>query len=528
MQIKFYIIGCVATAAMMLVGCTDDWNSHYSDKRDGGAGKSLIEQLKADPELSQFVSMVERSGYSELLGSSQSLTVWAPVNGSLTDVNMDDDAEMQRTVSNHIARFNISTATPEDVGVKMLNGKLLYFSENASLFGDAPMVEADIRAKNGVLHKVASPISYSYNFREYFDTHPETSSLSEFIAQFDQKLLPSELPGAANTSSTDTVAVSYNRLLQYPVYGLGNIASEDSVFTMVIPDNVAWQKTYDEIWPYFKTFDADPARADSIQDAQTKLAIVNDLIFRTGLQNPLALDSVVSTSGSVISNPAAFFSGMQEMSASNGRIFLTSALNYEMAETFNKPIKVEAEEQWGRTPAAGTTVYTRNITTDNDFADRVSGQQYLEVSPSSTSRQPGITFSLPNTLAGAYDIYAVFVPAVAADPTNVNDSTKLQFAVTFLGENGRSQSKSFSDNNFVTSPTDITTIKVASAFKFPTANYYDRIWLADPQNDINDRIVSSSIYISTNVSNSEFNNNQFTRRFRIDRVYLIPVKEDDN
>ena len=515
------LVGCLAMTA-----CSDDWNSHYSDQREGMSSLTLLEQIKSDPELSEFAEMVERSGYSPLLESTQTVTVWAPVDGSMGSIDMDDENEIYRTVTNHIARFNISTSTPGQEGVKMLNGKLFYFSEGAAVFGDAPLVESDIRARNGILHKVASPISYSYNFREYIDIHAETSSIAEFIGRFDEMLLPSEVPGSGSVSAADTARVSFNRLLQYPVYGLGDIASEDSVFTMVIPDNHAWQQAYEEIKPYFKTYNADASKADSIQDAQTKLAIVSDLIFRTGLQNPLALDSLKSTSGSVIRNPGGFFNGMDEINASNGHIFLASSLNYDMAETFNKPIVVEAEEQMGRTPAAGTTVYTRNLSTDNAYADQVSGQQYLEVSPTSSSRQPGITFSLPNVLAGAYDIYAVFVPAVAADATNVNDSTKMQFAVTYIGENGRSQNKSFASSDFVTSPTEITTIKVAEAFKFPTAEYYDRVWLTDPQHDLKDRTFSTSLYVTTNVSNAEFNNNQFTRRFRIDRIYLVPVKEE--
>lgn len=511
------------SAGLLFAACDDNWADHYEGAPEGAAsGSTVMEQLRNDPELSRFADMVESAGYGEMLASSQTFTVWAPVNSSLEGIDPDDKAAVARTVANHIARFNISTATPADEGVKMLNGKLMYFSEDGA-FGGVSLLQGDIHTANGLLHKMSAPIPYAYNFREYIDTHASTSSLSEFIARFDEMLLPSQIPGAS-AGIKDTEPVSYNRLLQYPFLGLGDIASEDSVFSMAVPDNVAWAKAYEEIKPYFVTYNADQAVADSIQDVQTSLAIVSDLVFRTGLKDPLAADTIISTTGSVIHSPVDYFRGMQETGASNGRLYLASSLNYDMTETFNKPIRVEAEEQTGRTPAAGTTVYTRNVSTDNALADEISGQRYIEVFPVSSSRQPGVTFSLPNVLAGAYDIYAVFVPATVADGTNTTERTRVQFAVTYRGANGRNQSKTFNSKEFLTSATEMTVIKVTEAFKFPVANYYDRLWSMDPLNDRNTAPVTTSLYVSTNVTNTEFNQNELARRFRIDRVYLIPVK----
>lgn len=522
-----YIFKSVLAASVaILTGCNDSWNDHYTDNSGTDGKASVLEEIKNDPELSTFAKMIEVAGYENLLGSSQTFTIWAPVNDALTDVDMTDKAAVQRTLANHIARFNISTATPPDEGVKMLNGKLMYFSDGALSFGGINILKADIHASNGLVHKLSTSIPYAYNFREYIDIHDNTTSFASFLARFDEMLLPSQIPGTENVTASDSVEVSYNRLLQYPVYGLGNIASEDSVFSMVIPTDRAWAKAYEEIKPYFVTYNSDKAVADSIQDQQTSLAIVSDLIFRTGLSNPEELDSIVSTSGSVISNPKAFFAGMERISASNGRLFLASALNYDMTETFNKQIEIEAEEQTGRTPAAGTTVYTRNVSTDNDFASEISGERYIEVFPVSSSRQPGVTFAVPNILAGEYDIYATFVPANVSDPTNVSDSTRIQFAVSYMGANGKTQSKTFNNKAFLTSGTKMTTIKVTSAFKFPVANYYDRVWFMNPKNDPNDRVITTSIYVSTNVTNTEFNQNVLSRRFRIDRLVFVPVKPE--
>ncbi|MDE6079264.1 MAG: fasciclin domain-containing protein [Duncaniella sp.] len=525
-MIRKILTSVLAGGACILAGCSDSWDDHFTDKAETEGRTSVLDEIKADPELSKFAAMIEAAGYSELLGSTQTFTIWAPVNAALADVDLTDKAAVTRTLINHIARFNISSATRSDEGVKMLNGKLMYFSADAAEFGGVHILQSDIIAANGLIHKLDTTIPYAYNFREYIDTHSNTSSIAAFLARFDEVLPLSQVPGVTGVSANDSTKVAFNRLLEYPVYGLGNIASEDSVFAMAIPDNTAWQKAYEVIKPYFATYNADPAVADSLQHQQTSLAIVNDLIFRTGLRAPEEMDSIVSTGGSVISSPRAYFSGMQQISASNGRLYLASELNYDMTETFNKPIRIEAEEQTGRTPAAGTTVYTRNVATDNEFADHISGQRYIEVFPASSSRQPGVTFEVPDILAGEYDIYATFVPASIADASNTSDSTRVQFALSYMNADGRTQSKAFNDKDFLTSGTRMTTIKVASGFKFPVANYYDRVWFMNPKNDPNDRVNTTTIYVSTNVTNAEFNQNVLSRRFRIDRLVFVPVKAD--
>ena len=57
-----------------------------------------------------------------------------------------------------------------------------------------------------------------------------------------------------------------------------NIDDEDSLYTMILPDNEAWDKAYAHISPYFTTYNADEAVADSIRDG-VKGASINPWIF---------------------------------------------------------------------------------------------------------------------------------------------------------------------------------------------------------------------------------------------------------
>ncbi len=522
-----YIITASLAAMMASASCSDDWDSHYEPGHNG-SGKTVYEMIKADPSLSRFAEMVDAAGYKTLLESSQTFTVFAPTNEALATVDMDDQTAVKRIVANHIARFNVSTATAPDKGVKMYNGKRFFFEGKA--FGSAPIISADNIAGNGILHVISSQIPYFYNLREYMDTHESTTSIAEFIKRFDERRLDLEAsrPISVNESGQtvyDSVMVDYNPVFEHSFLGLGSIACEDSVFTMIIPDNNAWQKAYDRISPYYNVYDADSKVSDSIRDVQTSLAILGDLVYRQRITDPASLSKVVSTSGSEITDVASLFSGTMPVEASNGMIYIAPSVNYDNTLTWNKEIEVEGENTVGRTPGAATTVNVRSVDSSHPLASEVSDMRYIEVTPTSPSRQPSVTISIPDVLSCEYDIYASFVPGNVADETVVDDRTRVQFTISYRGENGRQTSKKFNSQDFVTSPTEMTLIKVAEAFSFPTSNFYDRLWSMDESHSELDKSVTTTLLVSTNVSNAEFNRNELTRRFRLDRIILIPVKK---
>lgn len=516
----------MALPLSLMVACNDDWDSHY--ERSGEVPEETVYQMiKADASLSTFGAMIDTAGYAAMLNTSQTFTVWAPANEALGTVDFDDVEEVRRTVSNHIARFNISTSTPATKGVRMYNGKVYYFE--GTKFAGAEMTESDVIAKNGVLHRLSSSIPYFYNLREYIDIHENTSLISAFLKRFDEEKFDQEASTPIDVNEDgatvyDSVKIAYNRIFDDIVYGLGAISDEDSLFTMIIPDNEAWTKAYERIAPFFKVYNADAAIADSIQEVQTSLAIVNDLIYRAQIASPETMTSVESTSGSKITDVDALFAGAERIDASNGIIYLVSELNYNNVETWNKPIEIEAEAAATRKPAIGTTVYTRTVSTDSEYAPEISDLQYIEVLPQTSSTQPGVTFSMPNVLAGKYDIYATFVPAVAEDATATNDSTRVQFTLTYYDAAGKKKTKTWNDNSFITSPTQVTVIKVAEGWEFPASNFYDNLWLMDEANDASEQVINTTLLVKTNVGVSDFNKNIMTRRFRIDNIIFVPVQ----
>jgi uncharacterized surface protein with fasciclin (FAS1) repeats len=510
-----------------LGACSNEWDNHYGEAEGSTVNETVLQLIKSNPDLSTFAGMIEAAGLEETLNTTQTYTVWAPSNAALAGVDLSDINEVKRIVNNHVARYNISSSTSSEKGVRMLNGKIGRFEGNT--FSGVTLEQSDIRARNGVLHVLAEAIPYRYNIREYIDTHAECSLLADFIARFDEDKFDEENSTALDIDENgntiyDTVTIPYNPLLESVLYGIGPIEAEDSVFSMLVPDNAAWRAAYEETRGYFKVYNADAKIADSIQDVQTSLALVSDLVFRGELTNPSGRQ--VTTTGSIIPDVSGMFAGSTAQEASNGMIYLTSALNLDPLHTFNKEIEVEAEDGAYSTTGRNTTVFTRLIDSSNPLYNQISGHSYIAVSGRTASTVPAMNFKLPDVLSGKYDVYAVMVPASVEDATQTKDCTRVKFTLNYINpDNGKAAKTDFAEDDFVTSPTEVTTIKVASGFEFPTSDFTDRLWLNNPLNDINSKTINTSIDVSVNITNSEYTNGVYTRRFWIDRIYLIPVTE---
>ncbi|MDR2474499.1 MAG: fasciclin domain-containing protein, partial [Bacteroidales bacterium] len=75
---RFFVLACVALAA---VAC-DQWADDIRLK-DGKLNKTVVELLQENPDVSIFVSILQKTGYDLLLQNEQSVTVFAPQNSVL-------------------------------------------------------------------------------------------------------------------------------------------------------------------------------------------------------------------------------------------------------------------------------------------------------------------------------------------------------------------------------------------------------------------------------------------------------------
>lgn len=521
----------MAVLSLCLLGCTD-WDDHYETDIRPTGNVNLYELLSHDSNTTTFAGMLAKVGYDKVLSNSQTYTVFAPTNKALAGVDLNNEALVRRIVLNHIARYTQPTSTDAAKGVRMLNGKSYHF-DNAGSFNGADIVTGNEVASNGLIHEISSQIPYAYNIYEYLQDNSDYSKLYNFIHQFDSITFDKDNSVEIDIDDQgrpvyDSVMVKYNRLLDNRTYGIGQIENEDSVYTMILPNNEAWDKAYARMFPSFVCYNADPSVADSIQDIRTCQAIVGDLVYRGSHPQPSSEDSLLSTTGSVISSPASLFNGTTLTKASNGYYATTVNLNYDNRETWNKVIEVESEQQEGRTyNNTLTTVYTHNVTAQSQVQG-ISGDSYIEVMPISSTVNPVVEFDIPNVLAGAYNIYAVFLPSTVTGETDNLDSTRISFILNYQNEKGRQISRSVrstSNPAFVTSGTNVVKMPVLENFVFPVSNTTDRLWQMEEGNNAADMKITTHLSIQTNVTAREFSSGKYARSFRLDKIIFEPVKK---
>jgi phosphotransferase system IIB component len=206
------------------------------------------------------------------------------------------------------------------------------------------------------------------------------------------------------------------------------------------------------------------------------------LVFR-GAVSPTSYgenDTLFSTRSAFFINPVRIFAGAQPAVASNGLVYTTSQMNYELHESFIKPIKVEAESSIGRHHNESYD-YSRLRSLRVRDVSGVSNSAYLEVRDVS-GMSPSVSFELPNVLAAEYDIYIVCLAQSYVEKiSEINPAvTRLRFDIeqwNRVTDKSKKEAwkyyRTFSDqttSQYVTNPEGITKMLVTKNFKFPFAN----------------------------------------------------------
>ena len=152
--IKTAFLFAVLFVSFMMYSCKDEWNEHY-DRDQTLPDQNLYELIKESSSLSKFAKLIKVAGYDTLLVSTQTFTVWAPSDEAIAAVDESDLEQVRLLVSNHIARFNHSTSEPDSKVIRMINGKVYYYSHQDGLtFGGSSLISKDRLASKGVFHTV--------------------------------------------------------------------------------------------------------------------------------------------------------------------------------------------------------------------------------------------------------------------------------------------------------------------------------------------------------------------------------------
>ena len=528
-----------------LTACSD-WNDHYESSADGDAvGGTLWEQLKANPQLSDFCDVLQQTkvyrmhkktpvSYADLLNSGQAFTVLAPINGTFNKdallqqvQTVTGDSAVERSFAqNHISRSLISS-TPNRTKMLMLNQKHL-FMENGEVDG-VSIAKANTKAANGVLHVVDKALTYRHNLYELFCDHPSLSLIGDNLRRFNEDVFDAEASVSNGVIDgvpvyVDSVVWERNRLLD----AIGYLNAEDSSYLVVAPTAEGWKEAYNETAKYFQ-FDTTTDKRDSLQQYYTVRALMEDAIFNKTDQKSTN-DSLISVpyirttqnyeKGKHVYHvfykpfaPGGILSGAEPMACSNGTVYATQKWPFKPTDTYFKEIYVEGEDTYLLFEYDRCSYNVRTL-----IADSVSNNKYLRITPLSATDNWTVNFQLNNTLSGSYDVYAVILPKSVYDEENPNmRPCKFKASINYMDADGKAQTFACapqdndehraSTSEFKSIPERTDTVLLASNFKFPACNY--------GQSNMN-----YSIKIQCSITARQ--TSQYAREMFLDCIYLRP------
>jgi uncharacterized surface protein with fasciclin (FAS1) repeats len=317
--------------AIGMAAC-DPW-ADDTKLKDANRDKTLLELLQANPDISVFVSILQKTGYDQQLQNEQSITVFAPVNSALQGMDLNDSEQLKTWVQNYMAYLVCYANQSKEFEVseiQMINGKTITVS--GSIVSGANVLQANLTGKNGVVHLIDNTIIQRKNIWEYLQTQTGYEQI-DLIRSFSEDVMDMERSVQTGVDKNgwpvyDTVWVTRNVFLEaYP------IDNEKQQFTYILLDNDALQALKVKYEKYFVQKDK------TVQERTIAYEIVSDLTL-----NYQAIEQAgrfVSLNDILVDiDPAEIKESYQ---ASNGRVYILRQADIKMYENKIKIQIIEAE-----------------------------------------------------------------------------------------------------------------------------------------------------------------------------------------
>ncbi|MDD3079589.1 MAG: fasciclin domain-containing protein [Paludibacter sp.] len=318
---------------LLLNGCNDAaWESHVGN--DEFVKKNLYQAIGEKPELSIYYNVLKKTGYNEILETSNSYTVFAPANSAWSGVDTSSVDNLTKLIGMTIAYKTYFTDNTElYTEVKAVNDKNIFYDATDKTFNGAKLIDPDYRTSNGVLHVTDKIVERKENIWSFISTLTESSqykyikSLNETVMDEDKSVAVGVYPDGR--TKYDTIWKNINNFLSaFP------IDNEDSIYTYVMVENTGFDMLYTKYKPYFKM------SSDLSTDSLTRFNICGDFVFN-GLIDITKVDTLENVSG--VKVPLAGVTISRTYDASNGRVYVINQSNIRLKDKI-KPIKIEGED----------------------------------------------------------------------------------------------------------------------------------------------------------------------------------------
>ena len=548
-NIVFKALTC-GLATLAFTACTDTWESHYTPKAELNATETLWDLIQADDELSQFEELVKATGYDNLLNQNRFYTVWAPVNGSDIYTQYDDLTTLNDSmkevlkfefIENHVADYNhtASGVMTEDNLVKMLNGKYNRFegSTDAYTFKKVAVTEANIAAKNGLLHKTENNAVFTANVWEQLAKESSLSLLNSFLKSYDEVIFD-----AANSvqgpmvngkvTYLDSVVIENNEWFSR----IGQLNREDSSWTMFAPTNQAWLEAYDKAKNYFVYPETEPKR-DSLQRVMAESFLCHHLVFSNNINKGKEQDSLTSICRTDYAGyDKEVFKGaelerlydnlVESKELSNGTLNIVDSYNYR--PFWHDTIRIQGETLLGEAEGLegdareykGAYKTYASISKDSVNKYRQTSNGSIGVyTNSSPTGNPTLTYTIKNTLSAKYRIRVVLVPKQFIDWKDTLDikPNYVSASIYYKELTGKKSKKIELLKKYETNPYKVDTLIL---------NPKDAEYIEFPVNEFNldaSETTVAQLEIKGEVSSRD---SKYDRVLRVEQVFLEPVIEE--
>lgn len=386
----------------------------------------------------------------------------------------DSAAVVDRFIKNHIARYAISDNGSEQEIKLMSNKKAVMnsnkFGTSELVAGKTNIscTNGVIHLINGNInyqHNIFELIEKTYTDFPDDSKKVKGGSLYAFLEAFNADSLDEKRSVSRGVDENgekiwvDSVVIRNNTAL---VNMDAAVYEEDSSFIAIIPSIPAFQKRYaiyKELLKFNPNEDASqPGKADSLQNYYANMFAMEDLYFNVNANEHFE-DSLKSTSWRYAPSPYGVYyrkdkkdqpadrpthdiiAGLTPTDCSNGTAYLVDEYPMSVTEQSFRKISIPASTYYlsAETNDQNVGIYTKNTgnthSMSGDFDEYakkkvlVEGTEdeyiwvddstkylgsrnyyFLDIEPQSPKVNPFISFFIPNTLSGEYDLYLVTVP----------------------------------------------------------------------------------------------------------------------
>jgi hypothetical protein len=460
--------------------------------------KTLWQNISENNNLSKFAEIVEKVGFKSNLDAPTFYTLFAPQDGTynadsvlqILESGLPEDTAivLKEFVKQHIVEFNHPiNGSVEETKLLSLNAKSHEFSQEH--YGDGIFTSSiNIPASNGVMHIMNGKEGFYTNIYEYLDKVEGCNLFRDYVKQYDEQYIDesNSILGPIVNGKQTYEYIEYkhrNAVINDILYA--QLENEDSSYTMLFPNDEAWQKSYDRIKGDFNYLEkisyndlslsslssagasmkatdgkqdmtiGSASYVDFLTDSLTQMMMVRNLAFSHGYPindvllngDGTEIDSVFSTRrNKLVSAKDIEDHTLETYRMSNGFVRVTDSIPFQPWQTFEP---VLASMNVGRVyPTTASTVdlygtkevFKRGGERDtlfkyvpDYFYDRILGEKsgdskYFSFVNSSCGQSvaPELDFKLRNVLSTTYHIYVVTMPNQILDNPEEGIISKLK------------------------------------------------------------------------------------------------------